>query len=278
MIYKIENGVIVITDNTQFDINHILKCGQIFRYQLKDDKAVVFSLDKKAEVITKNNQTIIISNDSQYFVNFFDLNTDYKPVYEELRKYDFLTAGLDYAKGLRILKQDLLESMVSFIISANNNIKRITNSLFYICEHLGRKIDDYYAFPTLEELKTANVEFFVQAGLGYRAKQLFDTLQRLTQKDLVDFDTMDFLKKQKWLISLSGVGEKVADCVLLFGDSQKRVFPVDTWIEKVYKNNFAQIPAKNRCEMRKNLIKIFGDYSGLAQQFLFYYIRENSNK
>ncbi|MDD4350570.1 MAG: DNA glycosylase [Clostridia bacterium] len=278
MIYKIEKNVIIITDKSQFDINHILKCGQIFRYKIEDGIATVFSLDKKAVVKTENGQTKIISSDLEYFVNFFDLNNNYTNVYNELTKFEFLKESIIFGKGLRILKQDLLESMVSFIISANNNIKRITNSLFYICEHLGQKVDDYYAFPTLKALKTASIEFFTIAGLGYRAKQLYATLQKLDANCLNDFIKMDFAQKQKWLISLSGIGEKVSDCILLFGDNQKYVFPVDTWIEKVYKNNFAQISAKNRFEMRKNLIKIFGEYSGLAQQFLFYYYRENNKK
>lgn len=278
MIYKIENDVIIITDKSQFDINHILKCGQIFRYKIENDTAIVYSLDKKAVIKAQNNQTKIFSNDAKYFVNFFDLNNDYTSIYNELNKFEFLKESIIFGKGLRILKQDLLESMVSFIISANNNIKRITNSLFYICEHLGQKIDDYYSFPTLKDLKTASVDFFVQAGLGYRAKQMYDTLQKLDISCLLEFEKMNFEEKQKWLISLPGIGEKVADCVLLFGNNQKYVFPVDTWIEKIYKSNFAKIPAKNRTEMRRNLIKIFGEYSGLGQQFLFYYYRENSSK
>lgn len=274
MIYHKSNGKIIIDDCTHFDIEKILLCGQVFRFDIRQNGAVVYSADKKAEV-TKCGRTIeIVTDDVDYFVKYFDLDRDYDDIFRALEQYEFMRPSLEFGKGLRILRQDLLEGIVSFIISANNNISRIRKSIFYICEHAGKDMGDYYAFPDLDTLKKCDVQFFVDAGLGYRAEQMCQTLQYLTEDMLSALPYMGVDDKQKFLLSLCGVGEKVADCIMLFCADENRVFPVDTWIEKVYRTYFGT-EYKNRSEIRRNLIARFGDLAGVAQQYLFYYFREN---
>ena len=148
-----------------------------------------------------------------------------------------------------------------------NNIRR----------ELGQKIkDDVYSFPSYELLKAQDEEFFKSVGAGYRAKYLVKVLQQITPHVLDNWKNLDTPSLKNKLISLAGVGPKVADCILLFGYHRGDSFPVDTWIAKMYNNCFA--PIDNRNLMRDNLVKLFGDNSGYAQQYLFYYTKENNQK
>ena len=167
--------------------------------------------------------------------------------------------------------------IVSFIISANNNIARIKKSIEYLCAHFGAAKEGYFAFPTLEELKVATIEDFRQAGLGYRAEQLHHTIQNLTHEQVDNLKTLSVQEKFNFLVSLKGVGEKVANCILLFGLGVKSVFPVDTWINKVY-NKLNNTNEHDRKKITHELTQRYGELSGYAQQYFFYYFRENSIK
>ena len=167
--------------------------------------------------------------------------------------------------------------IVSFIISANNNIKRIKNSIEYLCKKFGEKIDDYHAFPTLSALKKATISDYEDAGLGYRAEQMHDTIQRLTERDILYLQQADKDEKMKFLLSLKGVGEKVANCIMLFGLGVRDVFPVDTWINKVY-NHLTDSENNDRKKITRELTARYKDLSGFAQQYFFYYFRENKIK
>lgn len=294
MRYTKLKDMIVITDKTEFNIRQILDCGQIFRYVVNGNLAVVISTNHIAEITEFADRIEIFTEDVDYFVNFFDLDNDYNKIKKELVKDEFLRPCCEYGYGIRILKQDFFEMLVSFIISANNNIKRIKNSVNFLSKKFGTKIklgksisfieNDliecengnkyYYAFPTLEQLKRASVKDYVEAGLGYRAEQLYDTIQKLNQDVIFDFKNMTTEDKYKFLLSLKGVGEKVANCIMLFSESVMSSFPVDTWINKVY-NNLTNTNCNNRKEIEKILKNKYKNYSGYAQQYFFYYYREN---
>lgn len=270
---KTKNNII-IRDLNDFNINQTLDCGQIFRYQIDENVAMVNSLDKQAKITTEQDRIIIESSDIDYFESFFDLKTDYSAIKRKLKADSFLINAVDYGYGIRIINNDAFEMIVSFIISANNNISRIKKSIEFLCCKFGRNIGEYYAFPTLEQLKTATVKDFKDAGLGYRAEQLYDTVRKLTEQDILKLKSMSKEEKFKFLISLKGIGEKVANCILLFGLRVKDVFPVDTWINKVY-NNLTNSKETDRKKITKELSNRYGDLSGYAQQYLFYYFRNN---
>lgn len=273
MKYTIEDRKIIICDLSEFDATHILECGQIFAYKKYDENHyVVFSGDYKAEIFTYDDRVEIQTDNTDYFVNFFDLNTDYGRIKKSLLSFDFMANAINYGNGIRILKQDLLETIVSFVISANNNISRIQKSVFYIREKLGEYKGDYYTFPSLDKLKTADEKFFKNAGLGYRSSQMVKLLNTLSLEKLKVGFNLDTSTLREYLISLTGIGPKVADCILLFAYGKTDVFPVDTWIQKVYNDYFDS--EENRIVIRKNLVNIFGNLSGYAQQYLFYYKRE----
>ena len=267
----------LIKGTEDFNVIQTLNCGQIFRYVIDGDTAVVYSKDKKALLSWTNDTIEITSKDIDYFYHFFDLSRDYSVIKSTLKNDEFLAPAVEYGYGIRILNNDAFEMIVSFIISANNNIKRIKNSIEYLCKKFGEKIDDYHAFPTLSALKKATISDYEDAGLGYRAEQMHDTIQRLTERDILYLQQADKDEKMKFLLSLKGVGEKVANCIMLFGLGVRDVFPVDTWINKVY-NHLTGFENNDRKKITRELTARYKDLSGFAQQYFFYYFRENKIK
>lgn len=277
MNYVVNESEIIIRDPQDFNINQILDCGQIFRYTINGNVAVVYSQNKRAIVTTYQDKIVISTDDVIYFENFFDLKTDYSSIKNVLQHDEFLISAIEYGYGIRILNNDLYEMIISFIISANNNISRIKKSIEYLCSHFGENKGEYFAFPTLKQLKQASVQDFKSAGLGYRAEQMFETVQRLTETSIENLKTKSKEEQFNFLVSLKGIGEKVANCILLFGLSQKDVFPVDTWINKVY-NKLTNLNETNRKKITQELTARYGNLSGYAQQYFFYYFRDNKVK
>lgn len=281
--YITEDNKIIINSLNDFNIEHILECGQVFRYEKINDNYVVYSKNERAEIKNFKDKVIIECTNVEYFINYFDLETDYSIIKSNLIRNSFfqnnkkinITDVLNKIYGMRILKQDSFEAIISFIISANNNIKRIQLIINRICQKFGKYNAkyNYYEFPTIEELEMATVDDFRLLGAGYRAEYLYKVIRQLKNFDY------DFIKNSKTeesvkkLLNLSGVGPKVADCILLYGFYKLDVFPVDTWIKKVYNSYFTDKTSENVVEIRKKLVDNFKELSGYAQQYLFYYKR-----
>ena len=191
-----------------------------------------------------------------------------------MRDKGLFDAEMAFGQGLRILKQNPFETLISFIISANNHIPRIKSIIERLCFELGEKCDGFYAFPTPQRLAGQTVSFYEKCGLGYRASYIYETANEICNgfnlERLYDMPSKD-AKTQ--LCALKGVGPKVADCILLFGYGKTDVFPVDTWIKKVYNTYFGA--EDNPKIIREKLVEKYGDLSGYAQQYLFYYKREH---
>ena len=260
---------IVINSKEDFCPQHILECGQIFSYVKDGENYIVYSKDKKAVIKQNQNGIEIYTKDIDYFVNFFDLNNNYSSIKKELiKRHSFLQKAIDFGSGIRILNQDIFETIISFIVSANNNIKRIQKILFAIREKYGSNMGDYYAFPSIKQLKRASIDDFRKLGAGYRAEYLYKAVRQLENEDFLTWSNLSTNELNKKLLSIMGVGQKVADCIMLFAFSRRDVFPVDTWIEKVYCSYFEQ--ENNRIKIRQNLLATFKESSGYAQQYLFY--------
>ena len=268
MLYTVEKNYIKILDKTEFNIEHILECGQVFCYEKTKEGYVVFPKDKFAKVIEEEDCYKIYTEDPEFFVQYFDLDRSYKEVKEKLLKNKIMAEPIKFGYGIRILKQDIFETLISFIISANNNIKRIKLILNNLRTNLSK---DKKSFPTYQELLTCDENFFKTMGSGYRAGYLYRVLRQITPEILQSYALLPTGELREKLISLSGVGPKVADCILLFGFNRFDVFPVDTWIQKMYNSFFP--PLENRKTISLNLVKQFGELSGFAQQYLFYYQR-----
>lgn len=257
-----------------FDIEAILTCGQVFRYELKDNEWIVFSLDKKAVI---RNRTIY-SDDIDYFINYFDLNRDYTLIKKELSTKPMLEECLELGGGIRILNQNKFETLISFIISTQNFIPRIKKIIEQLCSRLGENKGDYYAFPTAETMAKQTVEFYNEIGAGYRSEYILKTAKAVSEglidlEQIANLSTDDISKK---LLTLKGVGQKVADCVLLFSYHREDVFPVDTWVKKAY----YELTKKDASpkQIRKEMIEIYSPYPGTAQQYIFYGIRKKNGK
>ena len=280
MNYQLKTDKIIIQNKDEFNSKHILECGQIFRYEKVDENTyAVYSGNKKAVIIENQTGFEIQTTDVKYFENFFDLKTDYSLVKQQLSLQNpTMKEACLFGGGIRILKQQPFEIIISFIISANNNIKRIQNLIKKLCEKCGTKTDDYFAFPTLEQIEALSIEDLKTMGMGFRAKHIYETVRKLKAVDLQNYYEKSTNELLNFLQTLSGVGPKVADCIALFAYNKQDCFPVDTWVEKVYNCYFSAEQISNRNLIRKNLVEIFGNSSGYAQQYLFYYKRELDKK
>jgi len=268
MKYEILDDGIFIFNSPDFDIKHILECGQVFRFKSTDFGYRLYSKDHKADIYCQKDGTKIVCKNKKYFINYFDLDTNYDIIKSQLNKQN-LSEEIKFGAGIRILNQDQIETIISFIISANNNIPRIKNTIEKLCEGAGDSCGDYYAFPTLQQLSKMDASFFRSIGCGYRSEYLVDTIQKLQNFDIEKIKTLNSSDARKMLIELKGVGRKVADCILLFGFHFTDVFPTDTWIVKVYEDEFGKTnlsPAK----ISELYAERFGDLSGFAQQYMFY--------
>lgn len=271
MNYTVGKNYIEIVGKEDFDIKQTLECGQVFSYKRDGDDFLVFSDDKFAKVKETTSGYFIETKWPAYFENYFDLKTDYSKIKTKLNEFPILVEPIKFGHGIRILRQNLFETLISFIISANNNIKRIQMILFRLREKLGKKIGELYSFPTREQMLTVDEKFFSDIGAGYRAKYLYNVIRQVDEKELSSWGKLTTPQIRSKLISLSGVGPKVADCVLLFGYGAKDVFPVDTWICQMYNKYYEKL--SNREHIRENLTKQFENLSGYAQQYLFYFMR-----
>ncbi len=250
-----------------------LECGQIFRFKKIDENTYnVCSMDKIALIKDRGNYYDVKTDNEEYFHDFFNLDLDYRQILGELRNNKFLKDVIPTdCIPLRILRQDPFEMIISFIISANNNIPRIKGIIERLCEGDGELTKDgIYAFPSADKLAKRDVQYFESIGCGYRAPYILKTTQDIAygRFDVNAIKALDTENARKKLIELAGVGPKVADCILLFGYNRYDVFPVDTWIKKVYADLFKKDNTVDG--MRKDFIKEFGEFAGIAQQYLFY--------
>lgn len=276
MKFRLEPDKIILENSKSFDIEHILDCGQVFRYHKQGNCYSLCAKDKNCLLHIENEHVIIDTVETEYFAKYFDLYRDYGQIKRQLNRYDGLGCALQYGSGIRLLNQDPLEVIISFIISANNNIPRIKGIIDRLCNGCGENKGSYYAFPTTEQLSLVDENFFKNIGAGYRSRYLVKAIEKLQDFDLDEIYNFDTTSARKKLMTLCGVGNKVADCILLFAYKKTDLFPMDTWSQKVYKA-LRMPPTDNINEMSRLLVSRFGTMSGYAQQYLFYYYRQNQN-
>ena len=281
----------ILKNIDSFELKDIFECGQCFRWNKEDDGSYTGIFGRNVLNVKKEENQIIFQgiceeNIEKTVQNYFDLNRNYEEIKQKLSMIDEnMQMSIQYGKGIRILNQDLWETIISFIISTNNNIPRIKGIIERICEKYGKEIiwknKKYYTFPTVEELKNVSVEDYRKLGLGFRDIRLYETTQMILNKE-VDLEKMqknpNTYEVREKLLKLSGVGPKVADCILLFSDLKRfEVFPIDVWVRRVM--NDLYIKNEDETKVSKKQIENiaqekFGKLAGLAQQYLFYWRRE----
>ena len=277
----------MIENIKSFEPVHIFECGQCFRWNKEKDGSYIGVFKNNVIKVEKKENNVIFKgicekDIKEICIDYFSLNENYEKIKQELSKIDDnLKTSIKFGDGIRILDQDLWETIISFIISANNNIPRIKKIIERISEKYGKKIvfenKEYYTFPTPEELSKASVEDLRNIGLGFRDVRVYETTRKIYNGEV----NLENLEKEKniekieeTLLSLPGIGPKVADCIMLFSLKKYQVFPIDVWVRRViselYFDNKEQKPQKIK-EFARNY---YGNKAGLAQQYLFYWRRE----
>ena len=283
----------ILENVKSFEPKHIFECGQCFRWDEEPDGSYTGIVKDNVINVKKVDNTVYFTSlgadDLKNLVDdYFDLGRDYEKIKETLSEIDeYLENSIRYGNGIRILNQDLWETIISFIISANNNIPRIKGIINRISMKYGNKIEwngkEYYTFPTVENLAKATVEDLRNLGLGFRDVRVYDTTHKILNKE-VDLEKLhqetDTQKVRDTLLTLSGVGPKVADCILLFSTLKRfDVFPIDVWVRRVMNELYIKNDDEtkvNKREIEKLAKEKYGDLEGLAQQYLFYWKRDTA--
>lgn len=263
-----------------------LLSGQAFRINKElDCSFTVVIKDRVINIKEEGNYLVINSNldDNleEVCLNYLDLNRDYKTVNERIIKRDkSIVNVVKFNKGYKILKQDRFEMLISYIISQNNNVKRISKSVEYLSQKYGTKVEfrgnDYYLFPTYSQLRDVTTEDLRKSGIGFRDKYVINALNKLKNEPnyLDKLSNLTSEKALKRLMEIKGIGLKVASCILLFGYSRFDVYPIDTWVKKNVSKRL-NIP-ENSCLISKYMRDLYGEYAGLVIQYLFNYERNNT--
>lgn len=282
---------LILKDVDCFELDHIFDCGQCFRWNKQEDGSYIGVIGSGVLQVSKNKNNVcfegVIDGDINSIVyDYFDLGTDYNVFKNELSKIDDnMKKSIEFGSRIRILNQDLWEMIISFIISANNNIPRIKGIIDRISKRVGKRLEwrgkEYYLFPTISEMASLSVADFRELGAGFRDKRLYKTTQMILNGEV----SLEFLEKcndtaliREELLKLDGVGEKVADCIMLFALKRFDSFPIDVWVRRVM--NTLYIHNEDETKVSKKDInnaanELFGDIRGMAQQYLFYWAREN---
>lgn len=281
----------ILENNDSFELKHIFECGQCFRWNIKEDGSYTGVFGKNVLNVKKQGSKIIFegicSGDiKEICENYFDLNRDYSSIKNKLSQVDeYLKTSINYGKGIRILNQELWECIISFIISANNNIPRIKKIIERISKKYGSKISyngkDYFTFPTVEQLSEATVEDLRGLGLGFRDVRVYNTTKMILNKQ-IDLNELCTIKNsnelREELLKLDGVGPKVADCIMLFSTLKRLdVFPIDVWVRRVMNELYIKAEDETKVNKREilNLAQYkYKDLAGIAQQYLFYWKRD----
>lgn len=275
----------VVFDNlSDFELVHIFECGQCFRWRREDDGSYTGVIKQGVLNVNKVDGKVIVCGNfddlETVCTEYFDLNRNYSDIKTLISFNDEkMKEAIKYGSGIRILNQDTWEMLISFIISAANNIPRISKTIENLSRACGKEVEfkgkKYYLFPTAKELSKLSMDELRACNLGFRDKYIFE-VSRLVASGGLNLDEIKSMKMddaKKELMKLPGVGAKVADCILLFSMGKMGAFPVDTWIKKIM--NEVYIDSKNVKKINQYATQRFGEYAGIAQQYLFYFKRES---
>lgn len=301
---KAKDDYIVIEGVKNFKLKQTFECGQCFRFKkISDINYITVAFERVIELKEDGDDILIFNSNEEdvknIWIKYFDLERNYTEIKDELSNDELLRKSIDFGHGIRILNQDPFELLISFIISARNSIPSIMKTINKISSKWGTEIeykgDTYYAFPTIEQLKHATLEEIQDTGASFRSKYIIDTVSNVyrsymafksgseSEKEELRKYNLDYIKSlnddecHKALQEFKGVGAKVADCIMLFSMEKYSAFPVDVWVKR------AMIYFYGAEDASLNKIRIFarnkfGKLSGFAQQYLFYYARENKIK
>lgn len=262
-----------------FNLRDTLMSGACFRATLESDGSFTNILSDRVINIRQINDELVVesnkmNNLSDVIREYFDLNRDYNIINKKLIQVDpSLKDVIECCRGYHILNQNQFEMCISYIISQNNNVKRISASINKLCELYGQKVyfngKVYFLFPTYEKLKELKADDLAELKIGFRDKYIIDFLNKYDSfNDLDNLSTPNAFNK---LLTVKGIGPKVASCILLFGYKRLDVFPIDTWVKQFVSSRYG---VKDDFKTIENLaMNKYGKYSGLAIQYMYHYNR-----
>lgn len=264
---------IMVNGIKDLSLAQTLDCGQSFRWEEQGDgsfRGVAFG---KCVTVLLDEDRLYIKNATvddfdNIWKDYFDLTLDYGEIRKQISSiHPVLAEAAKYAPGIRILRQESFEALCTFIISQNNNIKRIKGIVKRLCECFGDEIEEnVFAFPTAQRLSQLCPEDLAPLRAGFRNRYIIDAAKKVASGD-VDLEKCvksDYEEARKELMKITGVGVKVADCTLLFGMHRIEAFPVDVWMKRALEKLFPDMKPDD-----------FGEYAGIAQQYIFHYSRMN---
>lgn len=270
--------MVVIDNINNLDLDNTICCGQIFRYEkLEDDSYIVILKDRVVKLKYIDNKLYVDSNNmdniERVIREYLDLDRDYISIIENIKECDdVLGRYLDKSIGLKMIKQDPIECIISYIISQNNSVRNIKNSLDLISYKFGDKVmfldKEYYLFPSIGKLSKISLDEFRECKVGFRDRYLVDIISdivenRLNVNYIFEMNSEDSLR---YLMSFRGIGMKVASCILLFAYGKYDVYPIDTWVKKYMDTNYG---VKDEKKIKEFCKEKYGEYSGLAIQYMF---------
>lgn len=265
---KTDTGV-KVSGVKDLDLAQTLDCGQSFRWVETDSGFYGIAYDREVVMRLEGENLYIDNCDENEFKNiwkdYLDLDLDYGKIREELSEiHPILKEAGEYASGIRILQQEPWEALCTFIISQNNNIKRIKGIVARLCESFGEKVGSGYSFPTAEKLAGLEPDDLAPLRAGFRNKYIIDAARKVAdgEVNLEICRSLPYDEARAELMKIKGVGVKVADCALLFGLHRIEAFPVDVWMKRALEKLFPDMTPSD-----------FGECAGIAQQYIFHYSR-----
>ncbi|HCT63905.1 MAG TPA: hypothetical protein DIC60_01270 [Lachnospiraceae bacterium] len=287
MDYRLKNGDICIKMDESFIISQTLECGQCFNFnKLGEENYIVTAFGAALHLYSKDGEIVFEDTTEDEFkriwMDYFDLNRNYGDIKKLLSKKDeTMRAALEYAPGIRIINQDFFQCLISFIISQNNRIPMIKKVVYNLSKKYGEYIktvegEDYFSFPTPEKLYGISGDELMECKTGFRGKYIADAVTKYVEGNInhKSFGELTTKDVQAVLMSIHGVGPKVADCVMLFSLKRSDAFPTDVWVKRImsyFYFNKKDTPIKDIHRMAEEK---FGEYAGFAQQYLFNYARQ----
>lgn len=268
----------VLIDGCDMSLADTFGCGQCFRWEFDGEGWRGVAMGRAVRCVQRENGFIIentsIEEAKSLWYGYFDLGRDYGAVTDSIGDDEYLSAAAKFGRGIRILRQEPLETIISFIISSNNNIKRIRGIIERFCVLYGKPVNafggTFYAFPDYEDLKRVTMEGLTPLRAGFRQKYIMDAAEKINSGEL-DPDGLCGLSTEEAsaeLMKIKGIGEKVSDCILLFGFGRYEVFPKDIWIKRVLSDVYGGSFDENA----------FGENAGIVQQYLYHYARCSGTK
>lgn len=260
---------------SDFDLEKTLKCGQLFRYDKKENSYLISHRDRLFKIRQEKSQLLFSGVDREFISDFFRLNDDYEAIIKSISNDEFMREVIDHNYGMRLMRQDPWECLISYMCSARNTIPKIKQNLSMISETFGSRIfheeHEGFSFPAPGTI--SNHDALRACKIGFRSAFIYEANKKIDEKKLIDLRNSSYEYAKAELTKIKGIGDKIADCISLFSLDKLDAFPIDTWIRKVMTEHYFIAKKASDSKIRALASDYFGKFRGYANQYLFFYRR-----